>query len=101
VGASPVAEAEERRRRKAKSQRRHEAQEMAEANFTLVNAVRVAGPDRILFWSLVLGPWSSVVDCTDFACLLLMKSSALRFFRVLCRSFAVNKSAVPIRYDLR
>jgi len=71
VGASPVAEAEERRRRKAKSQRRHEAQEMAEAKFTLVNAVRVAGPDRILF--LVLGPWSSVVGCMYPAHLLLLK----------------------------
>jgi len=37
-----------------------ESAETAEARFTLVNAVRVAGPDRIIFWgkrSLVVGSW--------------------------------------------
>lgn len=80
------------------SANRREARETAEAKFTLANAVRVAGPDRILFGD----NGSSVVGRAYSACLVLQKwpVPTQRFFAsfAIFAVFAVNKSAALICY---
>ena len=53
----PVRKPEEQKRCKANLQNPVESAGKAEAGFALVNAVRVAGPDRILFWVVRRRPW--------------------------------------------
>ena len=47
--AAPTAEAKEQKTLQSELPDPRESREKAEAGFTLANAVRVAGPDRILF----------------------------------------------------